>query len=107
MIVALLYHKTNNLCCTRLIYSFVLPFRAEECFKRAIQLDSTDAEVMIQYANFLWVVRKDLWGAEERFQQAMAAEPDNSFYASKYASFLWSTGGDDTCYPLDSPTGKS
>ncbi|XP_057523156.1 uncharacterized protein LOC130803025 isoform X2 [Amaranthus tricolor] len=81
--------------------------RAEECFKRAIQLDSTDAEVMIQYANFLWVVRKDLWGAEERFQQAMAAEPDNSFYASKYASFLWSTGGDDTCYPLDSPTGKS
>lgn len=81
--------------------------RAEECFKRAIQLDPTDGEVMTQYANFLWVVRKDLWEAEERFQQAIAAEPDNSYHASKYANFLWSTGGEDTCYPLDPPHGKS
>ncbi|KNA14568.1 hypothetical protein SOVF_106320 [Spinacia oleracea] len=81
--------------------------RAEECFKRAIQLDPTDAEVMTQYANFLWVVRKDLWGAEERFQQATAAEPDNSYHASKYANFLWSTGGEDTCYPLDPPCAMS
>ncbi|KAL2939433.1 Adenosine monophosphate-protein transferase Fic [Bienertia sinuspersici] len=75
--------------------------RAEECFKRAIQLDPIDGEVMTQYANFLWVVRKDLWAAEERFLQAMAAEPNNSFHASKYANFLWSTGGEETCYPLD------
>ncbi|KAK9742370.1 hypothetical protein RND81_03G167600 [Saponaria officinalis] len=81
--------------------------RAEECYKRAIQLDRTDAEVASLYANFLWVIRKDLWGAEERFQQAVAAEPDNSYHASKYASFLWSTGGDETCYPIDSPNGKS
>lgn len=62
---------------------------------------------MTQYANFLWVVRKDLWGAEERFQQATAAEPDNSYHASKYANFLWSTGGEDTCYPLDPPCAMS
>lgn len=81
--------------------------RAEECFKRSIQLDPSDAEVVSQYANFLWLFRKDMWGAEERFQQAVAAEPDNSYHASKYANFLWSTGGDDTCYPLDPPLGKS
>ncbi|XP_021769153.1 uncharacterized protein LOC110733416 [Chenopodium quinoa] len=81
--------------------------RAEECYKRAIQLDPTDGEVITQYANFLWVVKHDLWEAEERFQQAMAAEPDNSFHASKYANFLWSTGGEDTCYPLDPPCAKS
>ncbi|GAB4827566.1 hypothetical protein Ancab_034448 [Ancistrocladus abbreviatus] len=75
--------------------------RAEECFQRAIQLDPADAETQSQYATFLWLVRKDLWGAEERYQQAMAAEPENPYHASKYASFLWSTGGDDTCYPLD------
>jgi len=80
-----------------------LIYRAEECFKRAIQLDPGDAEVISQYANFLWLVREDLWGAEERFQQAMAAEPENSFHASRYASFLWNTGAEDTCYPLDSP----
>ncbi|XP_074287234.1 uncharacterized protein LOC141612370 [Silene latifolia] len=81
--------------------------RAEECYKRAIQLDQSDAEVISLYANFLWVVRKDLWGAEKRFQQAVAAEPDNSYHASKYASFLWSTGGEETCYPIDPPRGKS
>lgn len=81
--------------------------RAEQCFKRAIQLDPNDAEIVSQYANFLWLVRRDLWRAEERFQQAMAAEPDNSYHASKYASFLWSTGGEETCHPLNPPRGKS
>lgn len=82
--------------------------RAEQCFKRAIQLDPTDAEIVSQYANFLWLVRKDIWRAEEMFQQAMATEPHNSYHASKYACFLWSTGGEDTCYPLDPPPrGKS
>ncbi|GMH30563.1 hypothetical protein Nepgr_032406 [Nepenthes gracilis] len=80
--------------------------RAEECFHRAIQVDSTDAEVLSQYATFLWIARKDLWRAEERYQQAMAADPNNPYHASKYASFLWSTGGDDTCYPLNVPHSK-
>lgn len=77
--------------------------RAEECFQRALHLDSTDAEVLSLYATFLWTVRKDLWGAEERYLQAVAAAPpSNAYHASVYASFLWSTGGEDTCYPLDS-----
>ncbi|KAB2598350.1 hypothetical protein D8674_001270 [Pyrus ussuriensis x Pyrus communis] len=62
--------------------------------------EKPDAEALIRYADFLWIVRKDLWGAEERYQQAMAEEPDNPYYASRYANFLWSTGAEDTCFPL-------
>ncbi|KAK4353190.1 hypothetical protein RND71_028708 [Anisodus tanguticus] len=66
--------------------------QVEECFKRAVQVEPPDAEVLCQYANFLWTVRKDVWGAEERYQQALASEPRNSYYASTYANFLWNTG---------------
>ncbi|KAL2558058.1 uncharacterized protein Fot_02797 [Forsythia ovata] len=75
--------------------------RAEECYKRAAQVLPPDAESLSQYANFLWTVRRDFWGAEERFLQALAAEPENSYYASRYANYLWSTGGEETCFPLD------
>ncbi|XP_073146277.1 uncharacterized protein [Henckelia pumila] len=75
--------------------------RAEECYKRAVQVMPPDAEALSLYANFLWMVRNDLWQAEERYLQALAAEPDNSFYASRYANFLWTTGGEDTCYPIN------
>ncbi|XP_034703624.1 uncharacterized protein LOC117927987 [Vitis riparia] len=74
--------------------------RAEECFKRAVEVEPEDGEALNQYANFLWMVRKDLWGAEERFLQAMAAEPGNPYRVSNYATFLWNTGGGDTCFPL-------
>ncbi|CAK9135762.1 unnamed protein product [Ilex paraguariensis] len=75
--------------------------RAEECYKRAVQVEPPDAESLSRYANFLWMVRKDLWGAEERYLQSIAAEPDNSYHASKYANFLWTTGGEETCFPLN------
>ncbi|XP_019192181.1 PREDICTED: uncharacterized protein LOC109186587 [Ipomoea nil] len=78
--------------------------RAEECFKRAIQVEplELDAEVLSQYARFLWKVRKDLTGAEDVYLQAIAAaEKENLYYTSQYASFLWSTGGEDTCFPLN------
>ncbi|KAK6122068.1 hypothetical protein DH2020_044191 [Rehmannia glutinosa] len=75
--------------------------RAEECFKRAVQVLPPDAESLSQYANFLWIIRMDIMGAEERFLQALAIEPDNSYYASRYANFLWSTGGEETCFPIN------
>ncbi|XP_057788910.1 uncharacterized protein LOC131005831 [Salvia miltiorrhiza] len=75
--------------------------RSEECFKRAVQASPPDAESLSQYANFLWTVRKDYWAAEESFLQALALEPNNAHYASRYANFLWSTGGEDTCFPLN------
>lgn len=76
--------------------------RAEEYFKKASKVEPKDAEALNKYATFLWQVRKDLWAAEETFLEAIAAEPSNSFYAANYANFLWNTGGEDTCYPLDS-----
>ncbi|XP_060175428.1 uncharacterized protein LOC132606104 [Lycium barbarum] len=77
--------------------------RAEEYFKKAAEVEPKDAEALNKYATFLWQVRKDLWAAEETYLEALAAEPDNSFYAANYANFLWNTGGEDTCFPLDSP----
>ncbi|XP_030534403.1 uncharacterized protein LOC115743661 [Rhodamnia argentea] len=79
--------------------------RAEECFKRAVQVEPLDAESLSRYADFLWMVKKDAWGAEERYQQAIAAEPENPYHASRYASFLWSSGGEETCYPLNYSSG--
>ncbi|KAJ8437922.1 hypothetical protein Cgig2_031438 [Carnegiea gigantea] len=75
--------------------------RAEEYFKRAIRVEPKDAEAHSKYGNFLWQVKDDLWAAEETFLEAISADPSNSFYAANYAHFLWSTGGEDTCFPLD------
>ncbi|CAA2980219.1 Tetratricopeptide repeat-like superfamily [Olea europaea subsp. europaea] len=77
--------------------------RAEDYFKRAAEVEPKDAEALNKYANFLWQVKKDLWAAEETYLEAIAAEPSNSYYAANYAHFLWNTGGEDTCFPLNSP----
>lgn len=76
--------------------------RAEEYFKRATKVEPKDAEAHNKYANFLWQVRNDLWAAEETFLEAISADPSNTYYAANYANFLWNTGGEDTCFPLDS-----
>lgn len=67
-----------------------------------MMVEPPDAEAYSRYADFLWLVRNDLWAAELRYQQALEADPGNNYYASKYANFLWSTGGKDTCFPLES-----
>ncbi|XP_043694027.1 uncharacterized protein LOC122644689 isoform X2 [Telopea speciosissima] len=82
--------------------------RAEDYFKRAIEVGKKgggggDAEAWSKYATFLWLVKKDIEAAEETYLEALAAEPGNTYYAATYAHFLWNTGGEDTCYPLDSP----
>lgn len=78
--------------------------RAEKCFKKAMESGEVevDAEAYSKYAIFQWKARKDLWAAEENFLEAISAEPTNSFYAASYANFLWQTGGEETCFPLDS-----
>ena len=77
--------------------------RAEDYFKRAVGVEPHDAEAYSKYATFLWRVKKDLWAAEETFLEAISVDPSNSYYAANYAHFLWNTGGEDTCFPLDSP----
>ncbi|KAG2292654.1 hypothetical protein Bca52824_039323 [Brassica carinata] len=76
--------------------------RAEKCFQKAIESGEADAEAYSKYAIFQWKVRKDLWAAEENFLEAISADPTNSFYAASYANFLWQTGGEETCFPLES-----
>ncbi|KAL8027108.1 hypothetical protein ABFS82_14G071000 [Erythranthe guttata] len=76
--------------------------RAEDYFKRATKVEPKDGEALNKYANFLWLVRKDLWAAEETYLEAISAEQNNSYYAANYAHFLWSTGGEETCFPIDS-----
>ncbi|CAH8382089.1 unnamed protein product [Eruca vesicaria subsp. sativa] len=76
--------------------------RADKCFKKAIESGEIDAEVYSKYAIFQWKVRKDLWAAEENFLEAISVDPTNSFYAASYANFLWQTGGEETCFPLES-----
>ncbi|XP_010515033.1 PREDICTED: uncharacterized protein LOC104790934 [Camelina sativa] len=76
--------------------------RAENCFKKAIESEDVDAEAYSKYAIFLWKVRDDLWAAEENFLEAISADPTNSFHAANYANFLWQTGGEETCFPLES-----
>ncbi|KHF98008.1 TPR repeat-containing [Gossypium arboreum] len=76
--------------------------RAEEYFKKAVTVEAVDAEAYSKYASFLWKARNDLWAAEETFLEAIEADPSNSYYAANYAHFLWNTGGEDTCFPLDS-----
>ncbi|KAG1337737.1 hypothetical protein COCNU_04G000430 [Cocos nucifera] len=75
--------------------------RAEHYFKRAVRAEPVDAEALSWYASFLWLARKDLAAAEETYLEAIAADPGNTVHAANYAHFLWSTGGEDTCYPLD------
>ncbi|XP_031123014.1 uncharacterized protein LOC116025804 isoform X1 [Ipomoea triloba] len=77
--------------------------RAEEYFKRAAAVEPKDAEALNKYATFLWQARNDIWGAEQTYQAAMDADPNNPFYPANYAHFLWNTGGEDTCFPLDTP----
>lgn len=86
---------------------FVLWNSAEEYFKRAVKVEPPDAEALSKYASFLWQARKDLWSAEETYLEAIAADSGNSYYAANYAHFLWSTGGEDTCFPLDNNTNKA
>ncbi|KAK1265099.1 hypothetical protein QJS04_geneDACA011447 [Acorus gramineus] len=75
--------------------------RAEEYFKRAAEIEPADAEALSRYASFLWMARNDIAAAEETYLEAIAADPSNTAYAAGYAHFLWSTGGEDTCFPLD------
>ncbi|XP_071701448.1 uncharacterized protein [Rutidosis leptorrhynchoides] len=76
--------------------------RADDYFRRASKIEPKDAEALNKYASFLWQIRNDLWTAEETYLEAISADPNNSFYAANYAHFLWNTGGEDTCFPLDS-----
>ncbi|CAN0871113.1 hypothetical protein LINGRAHAP2_LOCUS9752 [Linum grandiflorum] len=73
--------------------------RAEECFKRAIMMDPKDAELRIMYADFLWLIKKDLTNAEKIYEEALEVDPSN-YHTFKYTTFLLETGNYDICFHL-------
>lgn len=81
--------------------------RAEEYFRKAVEIEPADAEAYSKYANFLWKVKKDMWAAEETFLEAISADPSNPYHAANYAQFLWNTGGEDTCFPPVCPSNNT
>lgn len=66
--------------------------------------EPVDGEAMCRYALFLWRALGDLEKAEDMFGAAMDADPRNNHHQSSYSWFLWSTGGIETCFPLEDDT---
>lgn len=50
---------------------------AEEYYSRAIQVDPTDGEVNVQYAQLIWQLHCDRHEALPYFKQAVEAAPGN------------------------------
>ncbi|XP_008796732.3 uncharacterized protein LOC103712105 [Phoenix dactylifera] len=96
---------TNSLILSnyaQLLYQYEKDFdRANHFFRWAVNAEPADGEAMSRYALFLWRGRGDLEGAEEMFLEAIQADPENDYHRSNYAWFLWTTGGQDTCFPLE------
>ncbi|OAY72714.1 hypothetical protein ACMD2_03453, partial [Ananas comosus] len=78
--------------------------RANYYFSRAVTAEPADGEAMCRYALFLWRALGDLEKAEDMFGAAMDADPRNNHHQSSYSWFLWSTGGIETCFPLEDDT---
>ncbi|KAG1355121.1 putative TPR repeat-containing protein [Cocos nucifera] len=97
--------KTNSLILSnyaQLLYQYEKDFdRANHYFSWAVNAQPVDGEAMSRYALFLWHGRGDLEGAEEMFLEAIQADPESDYHRSNYAWFLWTTGGQDTCFPLE------
>ncbi|QHO39184.1 uncharacterized protein DS421_4g126880 [Arachis hypogaea] len=93
-----LYYQ--SICACHHIFSsafqlWTLPFlvardidRSEEYYRRSVLAESPEAEAFSRYADFLWMVRKDLWAAELRYLQSLEAEPGNTYYMSSMQVFF-------------------
>lgn len=84
------------------IQSFVAPFTASveddsyTCYDRtdlayqyAINSNATNSMLLANYAQFLFLVRKDNDRAEELFRRAVLCDPQDGDAISRFASFLW------------------
>eukprot|EP00250_Pteridium_aquilinum_P016641 c23214_g1_i1 orf=384-2192(-) len=84
------------------MWSLVAPFSAKiedddySCYDRtdlayqdAISSDSMNSMLLANYAQFLFLVRKDHDRAEELFRKAVLCDPFDSDAISRFASFLW------------------
>jgi tetratricopeptide (TPR) repeat protein len=66
--------------------------RAEELYKKLLELDPKDANYTGGYANFLHNIRMDYDGAEELYKKSLELDPDHANNVGNYAGFLLSRG---------------
>ncbi|KAF8010394.1 hypothetical protein BT93_J1118 [Corymbia citriodora subsp. variegata] len=70
-------------------------FRTELTYQTSLSQDPSNAVLLVNYAQFLYLVAHDCDRAEKYFKKAVAAEePADAEACSKYATFLWRARGD-------------
>lgn len=69
-------------------------FRTELTYQTSLSQDPSNAVLLVNYAQFLYLVAHDYDRAEEYFKKAVAAEPADGEARSKYATFLWRARSD-------------
>lgn len=67
---------------------------AERYYRRAVQADPNDPDVVGNYADFLENVRRDWDRAESLYQQALAVAPQHANNLTNYGTFLSEVRGD-------------
>eukprot|EP00897_Mesotaenium_endlicherianum_P006852 jgi/Mesen1/6195/ME000032S05486 len=68
--------------------------RTELQYRSAIADDATNPMLLSNFAQFLYVVRRNNTGANYFFQRALAADANDSDILGRFASFLWLGQGD-------------
>ena len=62
---------------------------AEQCFQRSLEVDAGNALPLGNYANFLWIVRKNFDTAQEMYEEAIQADPHGAgHHLTNRAGFL-------------------
>lgn len=69
-------------------------FRTDLTYQTSLYKDPSNTVLLVNYAQFLYLVAHDHDRAEEYFKKAVAAEPADAEAYSKYASFLWRARND-------------
>lgn len=62
--------------------------RADEQYRKAIEVSRNDVAMLSNYAAFLHIIKKDYIGAESYYQRAIAADPNHANSLGNYAAFL-------------------
>ena len=69
--------------------------KAEECFKKCLEMDPEDGLGHTRYGSFLAGVRNDTNGAKEHYEEALRLDPKSADTHSEYAKFLELEGNFD------------
>jgi Tfp pilus assembly protein PilF/MinD-like ATPase involved in chromosome partitioning or flagellar assembly len=67
---------------------------AELFYQRALEVERKDANILGNYAGFLWNVRGDHNGAEVLYRKALEVDSEHANNLGSYANLLWNVRGD-------------